>query len=42
MTDKKLTDEEIIRNYEWCIGCTTIEVIGNMHDNPELLRSDTE
>ena len=21
---------------------TTIEVIGNMHDNPELLRSDTE
>lgn len=23
MTDKKLTDEEIIRNYEWCIGCTS-------------------
>ena len=22
MTDKKFTDEEIIRNYEWCIGCT--------------------
>ena len=23
MTDKKFTDEEIIRNYEWCIGCTS-------------------
>lgn len=23
MTDKKITDEEIIRNYEWCIGCTS-------------------
>lgn len=23
MTDKKLTDEEIIKNYEWCIGCTS-------------------
>lgn len=23
MTDKKFTDKEIIRNYEWCIGCTS-------------------
>lgn len=23
MSDKKFTDEEIIRNYEWCIGCTS-------------------
>lgn len=23
MTNKKFTDEEIIRNYEWCIGCTS-------------------
>ena len=23
MTDKKFTDEEIVRNYEWCIGCTS-------------------
>lgn len=23
MTDKKFTDEEIIKNYEWCIGCTS-------------------
>lgn len=23
MTDKKFADEEIIRNYEWCIGCTS-------------------
>lgn len=23
MSDKKITDEEIIRNYEWCIGCTS-------------------
>lgn len=23
MTDKKFTDEEIIRNYEWCIVCTS-------------------
>lgn len=23
MTDKKFTDEEIIRNYGWCIGCTS-------------------
>ena len=23
MPDKKFTDEEIIRNYEWCIGCTS-------------------
>lgn len=23
MIDKKLTDEEIIRNYEWCTGCTS-------------------
>ena len=23
MTDKKFTDEEIIRTYEWCIGCTS-------------------
>ena len=23
MTDKKFTDEEIIRNFEWCIGCTS-------------------
>ena len=23
MTDKKFTYEEIIRNYEWCIGCTS-------------------
>ena len=23
MSDKKFTDEETIRNYEWCIGCTS-------------------
>lgn len=23
MTDKKFTDEEIIRNYEWCTGCAS-------------------
>lgn len=23
MTDKKFTDEGIIRNYEWCIGCAS-------------------
>lgn len=23
MTDKKFTDEEIIRNFAWCIGCTS-------------------
>lgn len=28
MSDKKFTDEEIIRNYEWCIGCTSDRCIG--------------
>ncbi|MFR7854721.1 MAG: YopX family protein [Acutalibacteraceae bacterium] len=49
MIDKKLTDEEIIKRcYCHPSSFNTIfygdneTVVGNIYDNPELLRGDTE